>query len=240
LTTLFIADLHLSGERPEITDEFLRFLREDAATAEALYILGDLFEFWIGDDFRDPALEPVLLGLKQLSEQSIPVYLQHGNRDFFIREAFLTETGCQLLKDPVVVDLYGVPTLLTHGDALCTDDIAYQAFRRQVRNPEWQTDFLSKPLEQRLALVKQARTTSQEHTQLQDEYITDVNQQAVEDLMSAHKVQQMIHGHTHRPHIHQLHVNGHAASRIVLGDWYEQTSILACDTAGCKLHDRRA
>ncbi len=218
----------------------MNFLRNEALSAEALYILGDLFEFWIGDDFRDPALEPVLQGLKQLSAQGVPVFLQHGNRDFFIGDAFLAETGCRLLEDPVVIDLYGTRTLLTHGDALCTDDIAYQAFRRQVRNPTWQTEFLSKPLEQRLALVKQARTTSREHTQLQDEYITDVNPQAVNQLMCDHKVYQMIHGHTHRPHIHQLHINKQPASRIVLGDWYAQTSVLACQPSGCKLHDPRA
>lgn len=226
MTTLFISDLHLHPSRPQITELLLDFLRKEAHTAEALYILGDFFETWIGDDDPDPHHARVLSGVRALTDSGVPVFFMHGNRDFLIGEGFARQTGCILLPDPTPVNLYATPTLLMHGDTLCTDDVEYQEFRNTVRDPAWQKNFLAKPLAERGTFSAQARATSKTRTASKPEYIMDVNQQAVERAIVAHGVTRLIHGHTHRPAVHKFRCNGLEATRIVLGDWYEQGSIL--------------
>ena len=233
MSTLFISDLHLSQERPEITEIFLRFLKGPARQADALYILGDLFEVWLGDDMVLPDYQQAITELKTL-RLSTPVYIMYGNRDFLMREHFETMTGCQLLDEEVVIDLYGTPTLLLHGDTLCTDDIAYQEFRGMVRNPAWQDDLLSKSPEERLALAKKLREISKTETSGKEQGIMDVNQMAVEQVMQKHRVQQLIHGHTHRPATHEFELDSKSAKRIVLADWYTSGSMLRCDKNGCE------
>jgi UDP-2,3-diacylglucosamine hydrolase len=233
--TLFISDLHLSDERPEITALFLNFLRNAATRAGALYILGDLFEVWLGDDAVLPTYQPVLEGLRALAGGGTPVNVMHGNRDFLMGEAFARQSGCRLIPDPTVIDLNGERTLLMHGDTLCSDDVEYQQFRMRVRNPGMQRQFLALPLDQRIAVAKQYRNASREHARHKAEEIMDVNQQTVAATMREYGVQQLIHGHTHRPAVHSFSLDGRPARRIVLGDWYEQGSLLKCDGLGCRL-----
>ena len=235
--TLFISDLHLDPLRPDITELFLDFLKSRAAGAEALYILGDLFEAWIGDDDSSPMNQAVCRGLKTCVAAGTPVYVMHGNRDFLLGPGFAAQSGCTLLDDPARVDLYGTPSLLMHGDLLCTDDTDYLAFRAMVRSPEWQTDLLSRPLAERRQLATEMRNSSREQTGGKPEDIMDVNQQAVVSRMTENRVQRLIHGHTHRPAIHELKISGHPAERIVLGDWYTQGSVLECTPQGCSLQN---
>ena len=226
--TLFISDLHLDRERPEIIELFIQFLNKDATQAEALYILGDLFEYWIGDDQPVPGLEGCLTALQSLTEKNIPVYFIHGNRDFLIGKQFAEKTGITLLPESVVIDLYGTPTLIMHGDTLCTDDVDYQKMRLMLRDPKWQKQFLSLPIETRLEEALKLREKSQQATEAKAEMIMDVNSKTVADTMAKNNVLQLIHGHTHRPAIHNFEINGEKAMRIVLGDWYEQSSVLYC------------
>jgi UDP-2,3-diacylglucosamine hydrolase len=237
MTTKFIADLHLRSEQPDTVALFVDFLSEQARAPDlrALYILGDLFEAWIGDDFVPPGMQPAINALAQLTNSGIDTYLMHGNRDFLIGEAFAAETGCQLLPEFHVMDLYGTPTLLMHGDLLCTDDVDYMNFRRLVRNPQWQREFSAKTVAERIAIAQAARQESQQKTQHLDSEILDVNQDTVTQTMIKWQVPQLIHGHTHRPAIHELTVNGAPAKRIVLGDWYEHGSVLVCNQQGCEL-----
>lgn len=225
---LFISDLHLDPSRPAITELFLHFLRERAAESEELYILGDFFEAWIGDD-AVPADHPVLAGLRQLTDAGLPIYMMRGNRDFLLGPAFEEATGTKLLSDPTVIELSGEPVLLMHGDLLCTDDVKYQQFRAMVNDPRWQAGFLAKTVEERLQLAKQARqesTTRNSNLAETTESIMDVNQDTVMKTMREHGVRRLIHGHTHRPNIHHFTLDNAPASRIVLGDWYEQGSVL--------------
>ncbi|GAB3088779.1 UDP-2,3-diacylglucosamine diphosphatase [Lysobacter terrae] len=231
MTTLFISDLHLDAERPQVTDLFGRFLREEARRADALYILGDLFEAWVGDDDPSETGAFVAAELRALADGGVPVYFIRGNRDFLLGDAYARRAGATILPDPAVVELYGEPTLIMHGDTLCTDDVAYQQFRAQVRNPAWQQQFLSQPLAARLAFAQQARAASKAHQAgLQDkgtmESITDVSQQTVEATLTRFGIKRLIHGHTHRPAIHELQIDGRTHQRIVLGDWYDQGSVL--------------
>ena len=240
MTTLFISDLHLDGSRPEITALFLKFLHEEAAKASSLYILGDFFEVWIGDDDGDPHHASVMAGLRALTAAGVPVYLMHGNRDFLIGRKFAQRTGVRLLADPTVMDLGGSPTLLTHGDTLCIDDRQYQRARRLMRNPLVQGVYLALPLSLRRRIAAYARAKSRKDTAAKAEYIMDVNPQAVESVMTRHGVTRLIHGHTHRPAVHRFKsADGEAMERIVLGDWYEQSSILRWDGKDGKLSDRR-
>jgi UDP-2,3-diacylglucosamine hydrolase len=220
VTTLFISDLHLEESRPDITDAFLAFLREKAAGVEQLYILGDFFEAWIGDDERTPLQEQVASALKQLSDSGTHIFLMHGNRDFLIGEEFCHRSGATLLDDPTVIDLYGTPTLLLHGDSLCTADVEYQKFRANMRNPQMQKMMLARPLEDRQQMAKQLRALSMAKNQGKAEDIMDVTPEEVVKELEAHGVQLMIHGHTHRPAVHHLEANGKPARRIVLGDWH--------------------
>ncbi|MDR7134773.1 UDP-2,3-diacylglucosamine hydrolase [Lysobacter niastensis] len=240
MTTLFISDLHLDNERPQITDLFGHFIRSEARGADALYILGDLFEAWVGDDDPSDTGAFVASELSALTRSGVPVHFIRGNRDFLLGDAYARRARMTVLPDPAVVMLYGKPTLLMHGDLLCTDDVAYQQFRSQTRKPEWQAQFLSQPLAARIAFAQQARAASKAHQSgLQDqgrmETITDVAPATVASTFSRYAIDTLIHGHTHRPAVHQLDVDGHACRRIVLGDWYEQGSVLRADANGFDL-----
>lgn len=235
--TLFISDLHLSEEQPHITRLFLHFLQHDAPHAEALYILGDLFEYWAGDDDLDAPLHRTLCSaLHALSQTGTRLFLMHGNRDLLMGDALAAACGATLLPDPTRIDLYGVPTVISHGDSLCTDDAEYQAFRRQVRNPEWQRQFLAQPLAQRKAFIEKARTQSEQNKQIKTYDIMDVNPAAVEALLRQYAAPRLIHGHTHRMAEHTLTVDGRTCTRWVLGDWHPATGYaLRCAPDGCAL-----
>lgn len=235
MSTLFVSDLHLDAARPAATDAFLALLAGPARQADALYILGDLFEAWIGDDDHAEPAARVCEALRELGDSGVPVSLMRGNRDFLYGQAMAERCGATLLPDPCVVDLHGTPTLLMHGDLLCTDDQAYQAFRRQVRDPAWQAQFLAQPLQARRAFAAQARAASREHQQGLAESIMDVNAEAVEATMARHGVARLVHGHTHRPAVHDVQVAGAPAQRVVLGDWYDQGSVLWVDAGGLSL-----
>ena len=235
MLTLFISDLHLDASRPEITALFLQFLRGQARDAEALYILGDLFEAWLGDDDPDPHHAGVMQAIRGLVDSGIPVHFMHGNRDFLIGAGFASHTGVHLLPDPTLVQLHGTPTLLMHGDTLCTDDVEYQQFRKYARDPERQQAFLASPLEQRRAFVAQARAASGLSTAQKPDEIMDVNQQTVEAVMRQHGVDCLIHGHTHRPGIHRFRSEGRQKTRYVLGDWYHQGSMLHTENHALQL-----
>ena len=224
--TFFISDLHLDDARPNITAEFIRFLEIDARNAKALYILGDLFESWIGDDDDSTLATKVANALTALRKTGVPIFFMHGNRDFLLGKDYAERAGMMLLQDPTVIDLDGEPTLLMHGDTMCIDDVDYQKFRQVVRNPAWQTDFLSKTIAERRAFAAMARAESTKHTGSATSEIMDVNQGAVEAAMRTAGVRRLIHGHTHRPATHSLSIDGQSAERIVLGDWYEQSSVL--------------
>ncbi len=233
--TIFVSDLHLDDSRPTITSLFLNFLKESATKAEALYILGDLFEVWIGDDNISSLSHQIATGLNQLRQKGTPIYLMHGNRDFLMGKEFENASGCTIIPDPTLINLYGIGTVLLHGDTLCTDDIEYMDFRTMVRNPEWQKEFLDKPLPERKDIASDLREQSKEMTLAKPMDIMDVNQQTVEEVLKKHNVQQMIHGHTHRPDTHTFLLNSVTAQRIVLGDWYQNGSVLRCSHEGCKL-----
>lgn len=240
---LFISDLHLCDSRPHITTAFIDFLENTASQAQALYILGDLFEYWAGDDaiqndvIETTALQATIHALRSLA-LSTPVYFMAGNRDFLIGTGFANATGITILPDPSVITPYGKPVLLSHGDALCIDDTAYQTFRAEIRSQAWQSQFLSRPLENRVAYIEQLRAKSELAKASKSMVIMDVNAAAVEDLLRQyHYPPLFIHGHTHRPDMHIHHVAGHTCQRWVLGDWYEQGSYLMLDADGC--HSRR-
>jgi UDP-2,3-diacylglucosamine hydrolase len=235
MATLFISDLHLEPARPDITTQALEFLGHEARDAEALYILGDLFEAWVGDDDPEPEKRRVVAALRQLSDAGLPLYFMHGNRDFLVGERFAAESGCALLPDPTIVEFYGTPVILMHGDTLCTDDLDYQIFRRMVRGEEWQLHFLGKPVHHRLAMAQQARDASMKATGSKPAEIMDVSQETVEAVMRKHGIYTMVHGHTHRPAVHRFQVDGHPATRIVLGDWHEQGSVLRWSPSGFSL-----
>ena len=236
MSTLFISDLHLDAERPDITSLFGRFIDEEARSADALYILGDLFEAWVGDDDPSQTGAFVAQRLRGLRDAGVPVYFMRGNRDFLLGDAYARRAGVTILPDPSVVMLHGRPTLLLHGDTLCSDDVAYQQFRTQTRDPDWQRQFLAQPLEARLAFAQQARAASQTRqsglkAQGTMDAITDVTPATVDGTFARFGVDSMIHGHTHRPAVHD-HAGGR---RIVLGDWYEQGSVLRVDERGATL-----
>lgn len=238
MTTLFISDLHLDGSRPDISDQFLDFLQGEARTARTLYILGDLFEVWIGDDDPDPDKRRVLRAMREVTAAGVPCYVMHGNRDFLLGKRFCADTGAQLLADGTVVDLYGRRVLLMHGDTLCTDDHAYQRLRRIVRNPAVKLILRSLSLRQRQRLAEKMRAGSKAHINAMDKAapdIMDVNAQAVARAFMHYEVDCMVHGHTHRPAVHQVEVEGRKATRIVLGDWHDQGSVLRWDERGFDL-----
>lgn len=243
MTTLFISDLHLDSSRPAITELFGQFVRREGKSASALYLLGDLFEAWVGDDDPSEVGAYVASTLLEVADGGVPVYFIRGNRDFLVGQDYAAHAGFRILPDPAVVVLYGKPTLLLHGDLLCTDDAAYQAFRAQTRNPAWQAQFLAQPLEARLAFAAQARAASRAHqaklreggNDVRFETITDVTPTTVEATFARFGIDTMIHGHTHRPAVHELQLGDRPCTRIVLGDWYEQGSVLRVDADGYRL-----
>lgn len=234
--TLFISDLHLSFEKPDITRRFLHFLANRAQKAQALYILGDLFDVWVGDDDNTPPLPKIKQHLKQLTAAGTKIYFQPGNRDFLLGDAFCAETGVILLDDYVVIDLYGTPTLLMHGDLLCSDDLAYAAFRARSHTSEWRRHVLSKPLWLRLLAARWYRLRSHWHKRKKTAGIMDVNPQTVIDTLREHRAWRLIHGHTHRPGAHRFSVDGREAERFVLAEWTKNTAAVLCwDTQGYRL-----
>jgi UDP-2,3-diacylglucosamine hydrolase len=237
--TLFVSDLHLCQERPQVTRLFLNFLAKPAREAQALYILGDLFEYWAGDDdIDDPHHRPVIAAMRALAESGCALYLMHGNRDFLIGAGFARASGAVLLPDPVLIDLHGRRTLLTHGDLQCTDDREYQNFRSMVREPGWQQNFLASPLSHRKAQIAAMRSRSEQEKSCKDAAIMDVNAHAIADLLRRHDFPpRLIHGHTHRPGRHTVEVEGHISERIVLGDWGDRGSCLECGEHGCEVRE---
>ena len=225
---LFISDLHLSLEKPEITRRFLDFLEKRATQASALYILGDLFDTWIGDDDPTPPNFKIRNQFKQLTQSGTAVYFQPGNRDFLLGKRFCLDTGITLLDDYAVIELMGLTTLLTHGDLLCTDDLPYQAFRTISHTIKWQQNVLSKPLLIRLLAARWYRFRSYLHKRKKSQSIMDVNQEAVIRVMQEHDCLRLIHGHTHRPNIHNLLINNQAAQRFVLSAWSKETGEVLC------------
>jgi UDP-2,3-diacylglucosamine hydrolase len=237
VATLFISDLHIDASRPAITEQFLSFLSDEARHAEALYILGDLFESWVGDDAADSAQSAAMAGLRSLTEHGVPCFVMHGNRDFLLAGQFCRMSGARLLPDPLIVTLYGEPVLVMHGDALCTDDRAYQRLRATVRQADWQQQFLALSVASRRALAGAARAGSQAHTAAIEYAITDVNAASVALALRNSGTATLLHGHTHRPAIHALEVDGRPCTRIVLGDWYDQGSVLRWDRNGPELNN---
>ena len=234
MAVFFISDLHLCDARPDINRVFFEFLRGPARKAESLYILGDLFEYWAGDDdLHDPFNSSVAAALSAYSRTGIPLRFMHGNRDFLLDGEFASACGGRLLDDPHTFDLFGTSTLLMHGDTLCTDDVDYQKFRAQVRNPNWQKGFLALPLEQRKQQIEAVRQTSESEKTRKAPEIMDVNPEAVHAALREHGYPRLIHGHTHRPARHVHHVDGRDCERWVLADWYRAGSYLRCDGRGC-------
>jgi UDP-2,3-diacylglucosamine hydrolase len=232
--TLFASDLHLDSEAPWAIDAFLAFLAGPARDCESLYLLGDLFEAWVGDDDDDADNLRACAGLAQLAASGTAVYAIHGNRDFLLGADFEARTGVNLLPDPVSLDLHGVPTLLSHGDVFCTGDRHYQELRTIVRQHSWQQRFLALPLATRRELASAARAGSKAHTQRQIPVLMDVDDEAVTRAMRATGARRLIHGHTHRPAIHQFQVDGVSAERVVLAPWYEAASCVAVDAEGVR------
>jgi UDP-2,3-diacylglucosamine hydrolase len=229
---LFISDLHLDENQPEIAAIFLRFMATEARQADALYILGDFFETWIGDDDLSDFNRGIIASLRAATDAGLPIYIMHGNRDFLLGKRFLRATGCRLLPDEHVVTLAGVPTLLMHGDTLCTADTAYLKFRKRSHNWFMQKLFLLKSLTQRRLIATNMRAKSKIHTTNLPQYVMDVTPEEVMRVMCKHKVNHMIHGHTHRQAVHQLLVNDKPATRTVLAPWHEHGSVLVCDDKG--------
>jgi UDP-2,3-diacylglucosamine hydrolase len=226
--TLFISDLHLHESRPLVTRAFFQFL-ESAKSAEALYILGDFFDAWIGDDDDQPLVKDVIAQLQSLSKTGTRIFLMHGNRDFLIGKQFIEKINATLLADEVCINLYGVNTLLLHGDSLCTADTDYMQFRGLVRNPVWQEQFLSQPIDTRRAIANELRNKSKSMNSLKADDILDVTASEVEKYFQQFNVKRMIHGHTHRPARHQLTIKGTQCERIVLGDWHDNFWFISAD-----------
>ena len=238
MTTLFISDLHLSTQRPAIIELFERFLSERARHADALYILGDLFEYWIGDDAMGHAeFARIVDALDAFGRSGTPLWIMRGNRDFLLGGDFSRRTGARVLSGPLKLDLYGTEAVVTHGDCLCTRDVEHQAWRSQVLQDDWQKEFLAMPLQQRMSIAKDLRQRSESAKSGKSMDLMDVTDEAVKDMMRAHRVGLLIHGHTHRPGEHDFLLDERPARRVVLGDWYEQGSVLECGPGGCVLQE---
>lgn len=235
MSTLFISDLHLCSGRPQSNRSFFGFLGREARSARALYILGDLFEYWAGDDDLDDSFNAtVVAALARLVASGVPTYLMHGNRDFVIGEAFARASGVTLLPDPTLLELHGQAVLLMHGDTLCTLDLEYQAFRREARSHTWIGNLLRQPLAERKAAVEALRRKSEQEKRGKPAEIMDVAPAEIEAVLRRYGYPRLIHGHTHRPARHVHTVDGHACERWVLADWYQGGSYLACDESGCR------
>jgi UDP-2,3-diacylglucosamine hydrolase len=232
---LFISDLHLDAQRPEITRQFVDFLQNEARGADALYILGDLFESWVGDDAPDFGQQEAIAAIRTLTAGGVPCFVMHGNRDFLLGTEFCSRSGARLLSDPLIITLYGEPVLVMHGDALCTDDRPYQRLRATVRDHDWQRRFLALSVAQRRALAGAAREGSRAHTAAIEYAIADVNATSLAQAMHAAGAATLLHGHTHRPGFYPFAIDGRPCMRIVLGDWYTQGSVLRWDASGPEL-----
>lgn len=233
---LFISDLHLTGERPAANEAFFAFLENIVPGADALYILGDLFEFWVGDDDLADPLNAIVAGfLANTARNGTPVHLMHGNRDFLMAEAFCNASGARMLADPTVVDLFGTRTLLMHGDTLCTDDTAYQEWRRLCRGEDWQKGFLAAPLQARRAKMLELRSKSEQDKRAKPPVVMDVNEKAVRDALRAQSCTRLVHGHTHRPGHHSVEVDGRPCERWVLHAWYGRGGYLEAKPSGMRL-----
>lgn len=235
MSVLFISDLHLEAERPDISRAFLHFLTTRAHGAEALYILGDFFEVWVGDDAMDDFQRSIAAALRRLSDTGTRIWLMHGNRDFMLGKRFCREAGCSVLREGSVVELYGEPVLLLHGDSLCTRDESYQRLRRRLRNPVSLWLLRNLPLATRHKLARKLREASRLRTREKAAEIVDVTPEVVPQVMTTHGVRTLIHGHTHRPAVHKLQIDGENAQRIVLGDWDRQGWVLEVDERGYRL-----
>lgn len=238
MATLFISDLHLTPSRPDITESFTKFMDTQAVQADALYVLGDLFEFWIGDDDDSDFSIAIKNQFKALVESGVPCFFIQGNRDFLVGKRFEKETGMTLLDEICVIDLYGERAVILHGDTLCTDDIKYQAYREKVHKPWLQWIYNRLPLSLKKKIVSKVQSDIGEEKKEKSLDIMDVNQEAVESVLVRHNTSLMIHGHTHRPNIHKFSVKGMECTRIVLGDWYEQSSILSYSKGSYSLENR--
>ena len=235
MSTLFVSDVHLNMSRAEIVRAFLQFLDQKARHAEALFILGDLFDEWLGDDDDKPPHGEVTEALASLTAGGLPVSVVHGNHDFLLGRKFARRSGCTLLGDHTLIHVHDTPALILHGDTLCTRDVNYQKFRKMARNPVMQKLFLSMSLAKRAEKAANVRNESRQDVALKSDDIMDVTPSAVDELMRKHGVRHLIHGHTHRPAIHKFMLDGEEATRIVLGDWYEQDSLLIWNEAGYRL-----
>jgi UDP-2,3-diacylglucosamine hydrolase len=235
VASLFVSDLHLTARRPETTDLFIDFLAGPARKASALFILGDLFDYWLGDDaLDDPFSKRVCLALADLAAAGTSTFFLAGNRDFLTGKDFAAASGLRFIAEPTVCDVAGQPTLLLHGDTLCTDDTDYQAFRATVRSEAWRQDFLARPLAARKDYVEALRARSETEKQTKPYELMDTNAEAVADAFRRHDVARMIHGHTHRQACHQLVVDGRPCQRWVLGEWGASGNALTCDAGGCR------
>lgn len=240
MATLFISDLHLSPDRPDLIESAVQFLQHNTQHISALYLLGDLFNTWLGDDVVPSEFSPVITQLQQLKQRGINVYLMVGNRDFMLGQRFAQRCGCVLITDPTVINLYDKKVLLMHGDSLCTDDLSYQRYRLWSRNKFLQWCFLQLPRRFRQNISDKIKQKSREQKQFKSTMIMDVNHASVEKALLQHDVSYLIHGHTHRPAIHTLSINNSDAYRIVLGDWQDdKVSYLQCDKHNIKLVDQR-
>lgn len=236
MTVYFISDLHLTPQRPQTTEQYFIFLDTLAAGTGAVYILGDLFEFWIGDDAAEATGQSgVLAAMKRVTDRGIPIFFIHGNRDFLVGRDFEQATGCKILPDPSQIKLDESRVMLMHGDSMCSDDIEHQQFRKIVNDPAWQREFLQMPAEKRMELAMDARSHSSLHKSMTSMEIMDVNPDTVAHEMAIHNTDFLIHGHTHRPGIHQVEVNSMQSTRIVLGDWYSQSSVLRYESGVFRL-----
>ena len=237
---LLISDLHLSEERPSTTQRFFDFLAREASGAQGLYILGDLFDYWVGDDELsapggDPLARRIADALRGLAGRGTPVYVMQGNRDFLLGDEFLSACGARALADPAVAEIGGVKTLLMHGDTLCTDDQDYLAWRRTARSPSWQADFLAAPISERRARARALRAESESRKRGKSVAIMDVNHEAVMEAFRRHGATRLIHGHTHRPARHELELEGRLCERWVLPDWYQAGGYLVAEEGGARL-----
>ena len=238
MTTLFISDLHLSHNTPEIHRGFIQFMRTEAIHADALYVLGDLFDFWVGDDDNSEFSLQIRAEFKRLTDSGVPCFFVKGNRDFLVGHHFAKQTGMTLLGDETVIDLYGRKAVILHGDTLCTQDTQYLAFREKVNQPWLQWFFNRLPLSLKRKIIGKIQHNARDTKKSKSLSIMDVTQSEVEKVMMAHDVDLMIHGHTHRPNTHQFTCGDRVMTRIVLGDWYEQGSILCCNTENLTLESR--
>lgn len=226
--SIFASDLHLSPARPAINRTFIAFLAGPATAAEAVYLLGDVFDYWLGDDDDDPLSAEVVNALSELTRRGVGLYVMHGNRDFLIGKDFAEKAGAIVIGDPALIDFYGKPTLLMHGDTLCTDDVEYLDFRRTVRSAEWQQQFLGQPLATRKQIIAGLRAENVEHKKLKTGAIMDATPSGIEAALRAHGYPRLIHGHTHRPALHHHTVDGRRCERWVLADWYASGRYLSC------------